>query len=177
MDGSVQTERLIIRPPIEGDRSRFVELFTDVDFTVFSGGVHDLASAHERFDAMLALATLVPFAKQPIIEKSSGTILGYTGAGTVVIDGVDLLEWGWRLAAPARGQGYATEAVAALLAAADTAANGEMLCIIDIDNTPSRRVADKVGFHRTGEMVWPDGVRTDLLVRPIGSGGPPLLAP
>jgi len=88
--------------------ARFVELFTDEDFTVFSDGVHDIESANARFDGMLSLAELVPYAKQPVIARATDTIIGYTGVGIVLIDGVDRLEWGWRLAPEARGLGYAT---------------------------------------------------------------------
>ena len=52
---TTETDRLIVRRPVESDRSRLVELFTDEAFTVFSAGVHDLESANARFDQMLAL--------------------------------------------------------------------------------------------------------------------------
>lgn len=176
---TVATDRLIIRPPVEGDRRRFLELFTDESFTVFSGGVHDLASANDRFDRMLAVAATVPFAKQPVVERSSGAIVGYTGVDSIHVDGLDRLEWGWRFAIEARGKGYATEATAALLAHADTIADGDVLCLIAPDNLLSHRVADKVGFRPWRRIDW-DGdpaEPTDLLLRPIGEGGPPLLMP
>lgn len=179
--GFIETERLIVRSPLEADRTRFVEMFTDPEFTVFSNGVHDVASANTRFDQMLALAAALPFAKQPVIERSTGTIVGYTGAGTVVLDGhdeLDRLEWGWRFMPQARGLGYATEAASALLAVAERHADGEMLCVIDVDNHPSRRVADKLGFQPWRRFSFPnDPVTCDLLTRPIGRGGSPLLAP
>lgn len=177
--GKIRTERLIIRPPAERDRARFVELFTNESFTVFSDGVHDVESANARFDRMLRLANAVPYAKQPVIERTSGVIVGYTGVGAVLLNGVDRLEWGWRLVPEARGDGYATEATAALLAVADRVDDGEILCLIDVDNHPSRRVADKVGFQWWRRIDWPDDPNdsTDALVRSIGSGGPPLVAP
>ncbi len=175
----IRTDRLIIRPPAKRDRARFVELFTDEAFTVFSDGVHDVESANTRFDLMLLLAEAVQYAKQPVIERTSGVIVGYTGVGSVLLDGVDRLEWGWRLVPEARGDGYATEATAALLLVADRVDDGEMLCLVDADNHPSRRVADKVGFKWWRSIEWagdPNDV-TDALVRSIGSGGPPLTAP
>lgn len=175
--GIVETERLIVRPAQEGDRGRFIELFTDETFMVFSAGVHDAESASTRFDRMVALAGTVPYAKQPIIERATGTIIGYTGVDSVQIDGLERLEWGWRLTAETRGKGYAVEATNALLAVADAHDDGEMLCIIASDNKPSMRVADKVGFHRWRHVVWPDWVPTELLIRSIGAGGAPLLAP
>jgi RimJ/RimL family protein N-acetyltransferase len=175
----VETDRVVIRAPTERDRARFVELFTDEAFTVFSDGVHDRDSANIRFDRMLSLIEVIPYAKQPIIEKASGAIVGYTGVDTAVIEGLDRLEWGWRLVPGARGLGYATEAANALLAVADAHDDGEMLCIIAPENHASRRVADKVGFRWWRRIDWNGNSSdpADLLVRPIGSGGGPLLAP
>jgi len=175
---TAETDRLVIRAAVESDRSRFVELFTDAEFTVFSDGVHDFESANARFDQMLALTLLVPYAKQPVIERDTGTIVGYSGVGTVVFEGLDRLEWGWRFVPEARGRGYATEATTALLAAADSHDNGELVCIIDTDNYPSRRVADKLGFRWSRCVTWPDEPGTyDILLRSIGTGGSPLLNP
>lgn len=175
----IETERLVIRAPTERDRARFIELFTDEAFTAFSAGVHDSHSANARFDRMLSLIEVLPYAKQPVIERTSGTIVGYTGADTAVIDGLDRLEWGWRLVPDVRGRGYATEAASALLAVADSHDDGQMLCIIAPDNHASRRVADKVGFQWWRRIDWKGDPTdpTDLLVRPIGAGGSPLLAP
>ncbi len=176
---AIETNRLTVRAAVESDRTRFVELFTDEAFTVFSDGVHDVGSANARFDRMLSLLDLVPYAKQPVIVRATGTIVGYTGVGTVMIDGMDRLEWGWRLTPEARGRGFATEATTALLARADVHDNGDMLCIIPVDNVASRRVADRVGFRWQRRVDWlgdpSDSV--DLLERSVGAGGPPLLAP
>jgi RimJ/RimL family protein N-acetyltransferase len=176
---TTETDRLTIRAPVENDRQRFVELFTDDAFIVSSHGMHDVGSANARFDRMLALADSVPYAKQPVIDRATGIIVGYSGVGAVVFEGVDRLEWGWRFVPEARGRGYATEATLALLEVADACDNGEVLCSIAVDNLLSRRVADKVGFRWWKRFNWPDEptAPTDLLTRSVGFGGPALLAP
>jgi len=59
------TPRLEIRPPEESDRACSVDLSCDEAFMIFSAGVYDTTSANTRFDATLAFAGEVPFAKQP----------------------------------------------------------------------------------------------------------------
>ena len=73
------TPRLEVRLPREPDRTRFVELFCDEDFMVFSSGVLTTDAAHARFDEMLVRGRELTFAKQPVIERSTGIIVGYAG--------------------------------------------------------------------------------------------------
>ena len=108
------TARLEVRPPREPDRRIFVAFFTDPDFMIFHGALTE-DEADSRFDHMLEMAREVPFAKQPIIERSSGTIIGYTGVDWYEFDSGRCLEFGYRVAPPYRGRGYATEASKALL--------------------------------------------------------------
>jgi RimJ/RimL family protein N-acetyltransferase len=140
------TERLEVRLPREPDRARFVELFCCPEFMVFSGGVHDLDSAHARFDEMLRTASEVPFAKQPVIERATRTIVGYSGVAWFDFEGVRRLEFGYRLVPEARGQGYATEAGRQVLALAAMTFRGELLAMIDPTNEASQGVISKLGF-------------------------------
>jgi RimJ/RimL family protein N-acetyltransferase len=143
----VLTERLEVRLPLEADRRRFVDLFQDPAFMEFSTGVHDLASANARFDVMLQTAERVPFAKQPIIERSSGEIVGYSGAAWFEFEGARRLEFGYRLVPSARGQGFATEAGIAVLVVAADSFRGELLAMIDAQNVASKGVIGKLGFE------------------------------
>ncbi|NEE01472.1 GNAT family N-acetyltransferase [Phytoactinopolyspora halotolerans] len=140
------TSRLTIRLPTESDRDRFVELFRRQDFMVFSSGVLSDEQAHTRFDRMLANGRRWPFAKQPLIERATGTIIGYSGVDWIDFEGERWLEFGYRLVPEARGNGYATEAGRAVLAKASGTYDGELLAIIDPLNVPSQNVARKLGF-------------------------------
>jgi RimJ/RimL family protein N-acetyltransferase len=140
------TPRLEIRLPRESDRARFVQLFCDEDFMVFSLGVLTPDAANDRFDGMLARGAELSFAKQPVIERSTGVIVGYAGVNWFDFEGRRRLEFGYRLVPEARGRGYATEACRAVLAKADESYRGEILAIIDPTNQPSQNVAGKLGF-------------------------------
>jgi RimJ/RimL family protein N-acetyltransferase len=163
------TPRLEVRLPRESDRSRFVHLFGDEDFMVFSGGVLNAHAAHERFDGMLARGAELTFAKQPVIERSSGVIVGYAGVDWFDFEGRQRLEFGYRLVPEARGRGYATEAGRAVLAKADESYRGEILAIIDPTNQPSQNVASKLGF-----IFWKQAMVAgylDNLYRRVVDGG------
>ena len=140
------TARLEVRLPAEADRERFVELFCDEEFMVFSDGVLDAEAANRRFDGMLVRAAELAFAKQPLIERSTGMIVGYSGVDRFEFEGPSRLEYGYRLVPGARGKGYATEAGRAILDVAATTFQGEILAIIDPANQPSQNVAHKLGF-------------------------------
>jgi len=140
------TERLQIRRPTEADRPRIVELFGNQDFMVFSHGVMTEAEANRRFDHMVARCSELSFAKQPIVERSSGVLIGYTGVDWIELEDGRWLEWGYRLSPRARGQGYATEASGALLKLAATEYTGQILGIIHPENEPSKKVIRKLGF-------------------------------
>jgi RimJ/RimL family protein N-acetyltransferase len=164
---AVLTPRLELRLPVEADRARFVELFCDEEFMVFSSGVLTAAAADARFDEMLERAGELAFAKQPVIERSSGIILGYVGVNWFEFEDVRRLEFGWRLVPDARGRGYATEGSRAALDIAAATFRGEILAMIDPRNHASRAVARKVGFAFWKQAVV-DGFLDDIYRLRVG---------
>ncbi|MGD0394406.1 MAG: GNAT family N-acetyltransferase, partial [Acidimicrobiales bacterium] len=97
------TTRLEVRPPTEADRVRFVELWCDSEFMMFSKRAPTEEAANRRFDRMIDVCGTVPFAKQPIVERASGLVIGYTGADYFTFEGQARLEWGYRLVPESRG--------------------------------------------------------------------------
>ncbi len=146
LEKTLVTSRLEVRPPRELDRERFVELFCNDDFMIFSGQARTEEAADGRFDHMLAMCGVVSFAKQPIVERVSGLVVGYTGVDYFTFEGEERLEWGYRLVPESQGLGYATEASQALLARARETFSGELLAIIDPANHASQNVCRKLGF-------------------------------
>jgi RimJ/RimL family protein N-acetyltransferase len=166
--GGITTARLLVRPPREADRDRFVELFGDRDFMAFYPGVVTEAEASDRFDHMVAVCQVIPFGKQPVIELSTGLVVGYTGVDYIEFEGKTWLEWGYRLVPEARGLGYATEASRALLAKAHQAYAGEVLAIIAPENLASQNVCRKLGFAFWKQAPVGGDIR-NLYTLPVGN--------
>jgi RimJ/RimL family protein N-acetyltransferase len=167
MGSRVPVARVEVRLPVEADRDRFVALFGDDEFMVFSDGTLTDAGAHARFDRMLANAAELPFAKQPVIERSTGRVVGYAGVDRIDLEGREWLEFGYRLVPDARGKGYATEASLAVLARGAGSYRGEILAIIDPANEASQAVAGKLGF-RYWKRAEVGGCIRDLYLLRIG---------
>jgi RimJ/RimL family protein N-acetyltransferase len=92
-----------------------------------------------------------------IVERASGQAVGTVGffgppdeTGTVMV--------GYGLVEPARGRGYATEALRALVGyAARQSAAKRVVADTAKDNVPSQRVLEKAGFaktHETDDAIW-----------------------
>ena len=145
---------------VDSDRTRFVEFFTDRDFMVFFG-VQRVESAHRYVDHLLAVNAQVPFAKQPIIVRETGAIVGYAGVDWFELDGEQKLEFGYRLVPDARGVGYATEASLALLDVARATFDGTIYALIHQAYTASISTIGKIGFE-----YWKQG-RIDGVLRNI----------
>jgi len=164
----MHTARLEVRLPTESDRARFLQLFCDESFMVFSGGVLNPDAANRRFDEMLLRAEELPFAKQPVIERATGTIIGYSGVNWFEFEGQNRLEFGYRFIPDTRGRGFATEASQAVLARAPQTFRGELLAIIDPKNQPSQNVAHKLGFEFWKPATVDDGYPVNIYRLEIG---------
>jgi RimJ/RimL family protein N-acetyltransferase len=169
--GGVSTARLLVRLPREADRDRLVELFCDENFMVFSPGALTEEEANDKFDHMVAVCGTVPFGKQPVVELSSGLVVGYVGAGYIDFEGKTWLEWGYRLVPECRGLGYATEASRALLAKAHQTYTGELLAIIALENLASQTVCLKLGFT-FWKRATVEGHIGNLYTLPVGEPHP-----
>jgi RimJ/RimL family protein N-acetyltransferase len=97
-------------------------------------------------------------------ERGTGRFVGEVGLADFHRDITPSLgsapEAGWVLASWAHGQGFATEAMEAVLAWHDTtaapsgAASGRTVCIIRPDNASSVRVAAKCGYTGMGRGLY-----------------------
>jgi RimJ/RimL family protein N-acetyltransferase len=148
----VRTTRLLLRPGWSQDAPALFEAIGDERI------VRNLATApwpYRREDAEAWLAT----ERRP--SELSPLIFLRTGAAPELIGGIGLgrrptgeIEFGYWIARPHWGRGYATEAGGAVLAAARHSLRLERLHAGHfLDNPASGRVLEKLGFKATGRIV------------------------
>lgn len=156
-----RTPRLLLRHWEETDLPAFFDLYSLDEVTRWLGAHprRALATADEarerlarwiaaggRLDPPLGLWAMVPLS--PAGQPPAGTLLlmPLTDAGGPA----GLVEIGWHLHPRCQGQGFATEAAEAVLAAAAAAGIGEVLALTDLDNVRSQAVAGRLGMHDEG---------------------------
>lgn len=95
------------------------------------------------------------FGPYAVIEKRSQDVIGYCGLFYFPdVGGQPEVEIGYRLAHRAWGQGYATEATAAVRDFAFTTLGMKrLIAIIDPSNLASVRVAEKIGMRFEKEVM------------------------
>lgn len=147
---TLQTARLTLRAPTIDDFEPCFAAWTDPGVTRFIGGRP--SSREEVWTRLLRYIghwTALGYGFWVVEDRETGAWSGEVGFADFhrelepSFGGTP--EMGWVIAPAAHGRGFASEAVAGALAWAD----GRFPltgCIIAPDNTPSLRVAEKVGF-------------------------------
>ncbi|MBN8952303.1 MULTISPECIES: GNAT family N-acetyltransferase [unclassified Rhizobium] len=148
---TIETSRLILRPCREEDRELFYELSSDpavLEFFPFSRSRKDA----DAIFSMIGKITPEPgFDFLVAVLKHSGEAIGFSGLSRVQLEPHlprDAVEIGWRLSARHWGNGYATEAGAALIRQAFTVLSlKEILSIAVHDNRRVLSVMRKIGMQ------------------------------
>lgn len=157
------TDRLILRAHRRTDFDASAALWADPAVVRYISGRP--STPEESWQRLLRYAGLWPllgFGYWVIADKASGAFLGEAGLAdfrrvmTPSLNGMP--EAGWVLTPAAQGQGFAREAVLAILAWADRhLAAAQTACIIDPTHAASHRLAHAVGYVAQGECAYRDG--------------------
>jgi RimJ/RimL family protein N-acetyltransferase len=90
--------------------------------------------------------------------RETGEFVGDCGLTPQEVEGTIDVEVGYHVRADLQGHGYATEAAAACRDhARDALGIRRLIAIIHPDNTPSQRVAEKIGLRYERDAVSPAG--------------------
>jgi [ribosomal protein S5]-alanine N-acetyltransferase len=171
---NIQTERLLLvallPEHIEALIARDFGLFAALSGFRFPPGNPDLGDLAWHLKAIRADDRHLPWRMRVIVERSSKTVVGSINlkgppsAGDVEI--------GWGLIEQVRGQGYATEASAAVIEWARQQPDVRSIsATIPDDNYPSQRLAKRLGLTRTSQTrrnlpLWKwDGDTAEKLAR------------
>jgi RimJ/RimL family protein N-acetyltransferase len=147
----IETERLILRPPIAADFDAYAANAADAESMRFIGGAQSQARAWRTFLTAAGAWLVQGFSTFSVIEKASGRWIGRVGPWHPV-------DWpggeiGWSLIRDAWGNGFAYEAaVAATDWAFEHLGWHEVLHLIDPANHASQAVARRLGSHLRGTM-------------------------
>lgn len=157
---TLETERLILRPPSADDFEGWAELMSDEEHVRYIGGVQPRPVAWRSLLTMVGSWAATGFGMFSVVEKSSGRWIGRAGPWSPI--GWPGTEIGWSFRRDACGRGYATEAaVAAMDWAFDTLGWVDVIHSIDPGNAPSMAVARRLGSEMRSEgCVLPEPFHT-----------------
>lgn len=166
----LETERLKLRMWRESDIDAYAEMCAD-PLVMRYLGPGKVFTRHEAWRSMAFFIghwQLRGYGHWAVEEKETGAMVGRIGF--LNPEGWPGFEIGWTLARTAWGKGYATEgAKTALRYAFDRLDQPHVISLIHPDNTPSMRVADRIGerFERKTRLLdcW------DVLVYGINRPG------
>jgi RimJ/RimL family protein N-acetyltransferase len=156
----IETDRLRLRAHRVDDLDAALAMWSDPLVTRFIGGKP--SGEQQTWSRILAYAghwALLGFGYWALEEKTSGRFVGELGFAEFhrEIDPAmrNAPELGWALASAVHGNGYATEAVRAAVAWADSRFGAaRTVCLIDVENAASIRVAEKCGYRQFASTTF-----------------------
>jgi RimJ/RimL family protein N-acetyltransferase len=157
----IQTERLELRRPTLADFEASAAMWADPEVTRFIGNKPQTREqSWARLLRYVGHWELLGYGFLFAFERTSQRFVGEVGLANFERDmtpPVGAHEAGWVLAAWAHGQGFATEALRAILAWFDATFPGTPTrCIIDVANVGSQKVAAKLGYRELDRRTYHD---------------------
>ena len=153
---TLETERLILRPPVAADLDGWAQLMGDAEAARFIGGRMARSPAWRTMAAVTGSWALHGFGMFSVVEKAGGRWIGRVGPWRP--EGWPGAELAWGLHPGFHGKGYAVEAASAAMDwIVDRLGWDEVIHSIDPDNIASKAVARRLGSRllRMGHLPEP----------------------
>jgi len=152
---TLETERLILRPPVAEDFEGFCAFHADEAAMKHLGGVQSPPVVWRTLRFIAGAWALDGFSMMSVLDKATGEWLGRIGP--IHPHAWPAREVGWGLRSAHWGKGYATEAAAAAMDfAVDVLGWDDIIHTIAPDNLASAGVARKLGSANRGPGRLPD---------------------
>jgi len=162
---TLETERLILRPPVQADLDGFAAMGAEEETMRHLGGRHDRDMAWRLMAGINGSWALLGFSMFSMIEKESGRWIGRTGPWR---PGGESCNWpgnevGWGVCKAFAGKGYVFEAAEAAMAwAFETLGWDEIVHCIAPDNVRSIALAERLGSAKLREARLPAPAFVDV---------------
>jgi RimJ/RimL family protein N-acetyltransferase len=167
----LETDRLILRHVALSDLDSLASLFADPEVMRFSLGTQTREYTQRWIEG--CLQDYQPdrwgFGLWAVVQKSTGQLIGFCGLTKFDdVDGQPEVEIGYRFAKAHWGQGFATEAAAATRDHAFSHLGmNRLISLIEAENIPSVRVAEKIGMSLEKTItMWDRPVCVYVAARP-----------
>jgi RimJ/RimL family protein N-acetyltransferase len=156
----IETPRLRLRGHRLEDLDDCIAMWSDPAVVRFIGGTP--STPQQTWMRLLAYSghwSLLGYGYWAIEERETGAFVGEVGFADFKRDIAQAMrgvpEIGWALASPFHGRGYGTQAVGAALSWGDENLPGSRtVCLIDPENAPSIRVAEKCGYRELDHAAY-----------------------
>jgi len=143
-----ETERLVARQLSLQDVPALTDILSDPEVMKFSvRGVCDEGATRKFIDWCIECYSSHGIGPWALLEKVSDSLIGFCGVGPELVNDVEEINLGYRLARRFWNQGFATEAVNGVMNYYFDKKHCEsIVVIIEPEHTASVRVTEKAGF-------------------------------
>lgn len=152
----LETSRLTLRYITSRDAEALMPILGDAEVMQFSIiGIHSSKQIKQFIEQRLISYLEYGFGLYALVHKQNQELIGYCGFFIQSIEQQKEVEVGYRLAKKYWGQGLATEAAKAVVEYGQQRFNfRRFVCLIEIENNRSIRVAQKLGMKLEKKIIY-----------------------
>lgn len=152
----LETSRLTLRYITSRDAEALMPILGDAEVMQFSIiGIHSSKQIKQFIEQRLISYLEYGFGLYALVHKPNQELIGYCGFFIQSIEQQKEVEIGYRLAKKYWGQGLATEAAKAVVDYGQQRFNfRRFVCLIEIKNNRSIRVAQKLGMKLEKKIIY-----------------------
>ena len=150
-----ETERCVIRELALDDLDELFALYADEEITKYTEGLYPYEEEQEFQLAYINnMYRFYGYGMWLVFSKETGELIGRAGLEHREYNGETELELGYVIGTKFQRQGYATEVCRQVVEIAKEMTDFPRInCLIEADNQPSCRLAEKLGFVWSEDMV------------------------